>query len=256
MTASAEAPGLAAMLSGRGHAPASPPTRYDVLVVDDDDALREEMAAYLADHGFSVHTARDAIEARKQLEASPVDVVVLDVMLPGEDGLSLCQRLNVQGAPAVLIVSAMADSVDRIIGLELGADDYLAKPIVPRELLARVRALLRRRDKSGAGGSGYSFAGFRLDVVRRELKAPDGDVLMLTPGELSLLGALLENPRRILTRDQLMTMTRGERSSVVDRAIDVQISRLRRKLNAKVEDEVIRTHRGLGYILACMVVRE
>jgi two-component system OmpR family response regulator len=256
MAASAEASSLASMLSGRGLTSTSPSPRYDVLVVDDDDALRDEMAGYLADHGFSVHTARDAAEARKQLEASPMDVVVLDVMLPGEDGLSLCQRLNVQGAPAVLMVSAMADSVDRIVGLELGADDYLAKPIVPRELLARVRALLRRRDKNGGAGAGFSFAGFKLDVVRRELRAPDGDVLMLTPGELSLLGAFLENPRRILNRDQLMAMTRGERPTVVDRAIDVQISRLRRKLNAKVDDEVIRTHRGLGYVLACMVVRE
>ena len=140
------------MLSAPGRPFASPPQGFDVLVVDDDDVLREEMAGYLSEHGFAVHTARDAAEARKQLEASHVDVVVLDVMLPGEDGLSLCQRLNVQGAPSVLMVSAMADSVDRIVGLELGADDYLAKPIVPRELLARVRALLRRRDKSGGGG--------------------------------------------------------------------------------------------------------
>ena len=235
----------------------SPPGSFDVLIVDDDNGLREEMGAYLAEHGFTVHEARNAVEARSRLEANPIDVVVLDVMLPGEDGLSICQKITGPGAPAVLMVSAMADPVDRIVGLELGADDYLAKPIVPRELLARVRALLRRRDKS-AGGAGlaYLFAGFRFDLVRRELRAPDGDVLMLTPGELSLLGAFLEHPRRIISREELLAMTRGDPSGVVDRAIDVQISRLRRKLNAKAQDEVIRTHRGIGYILGCSVVRE
>lgn len=253
MVASAEVRNMTAPVASRSPAPAG---AFDILIVDDDDALRDEMAHYLADHGFSVHDARNAAEARKALESTPIDVVVLDVMLPGEDGLSICQKLSSSSGPAVLMVSAMADSVDRIVGLELGADDYLAKPIVPRELLARVRALLRRRDKTGAPGVAYAFAGFHFDLLRRELRAPDGDVLMLTPGELSLLGVFLDNPRRVISREELLTLTRGDRYSVVDRAIDVQISRLRRKLNAKANDDVIRTHRGVGYILGCAVVRE
>jgi two-component system OmpR family response regulator len=230
----------------------------DILIVDDDDALREEMARYLSESGFTVHEARDAKETRAKLQTAPIQVIVLDVMLPGEDGLSLCRSLAGRKGPSILMLSSMGESIDRILGLELGADDYVVKPVTPRELLARVRAMVRRRSQEpfeSAMGAVYAFEGFRFDILRRQLKAPDGDVLMLTPGELSLLGAFVENPQRVLSRDELATLSRGERPAVMDRAVDLQISRLRRKLNSKSKDEVIRTHRGVGYILDAKVMR-
>jgi two-component system, OmpR family, response regulator len=230
----------------------------DILIVDDDDALREEMARYLSENGFTVHQARDAKETRARLQAAKVQVVVLDVMLPGEDGLSLCRSLAGRTGPSILMLSSMGESIDRIVGLEVGADDYVVKPVSPRELLARVRAMVRRRTQEpfeSAAGATYSFEGFQFDVLRRQLKAPDGDVLMLTPGELSLLGAFVENPQRVLSRDELAVLSRGERPAALDRAVDLQISRLRRKLNAKSRGEVIRTHRGVGYVLDSKVMR-
>jgi two-component system, OmpR family, response regulator len=240
------------VISGPMMDTAPDPQDCDVLIVDDDDALRQEIDRYLTGHGFRVHQARDGKETRAVLKSTAIQVVVLDVMLPGEDGLSICRSLADKKGPSILMLSSMGESVDRILGLELGADDYVVKPVTPRELLARIRALLRRRGREGASpsrGSVYAFSGFRLDIVRRQLKAPDGDVLMLTPGELSLLGAFVENPQRVLSRDDLASLTRGESAVPVERAIDIQISRLRRKLNSKSSEEVIKTHRGLGYIL-------
>ena len=234
------------------------PQDADILVVDDDDQLRQEIADYLGQHGFTVHQARVSLASRAKLKAAPIQAVILDVMLPGEDGLSICRSLAGKKGPSVLMLSSMGESIDRILGLELGADDYVVKPVTPRELLARVRALLRRRRQDGqpaSRGAVYSFAGFRFDMVRRQLKAPGGDVLMLTPGELSLLGAFVENPHRVLSREELVTLSRGEMSTVLDRAIDIQISRLRRKLNSQSLDEVIKTHRGLGYILDARVTQ-
>jgi two-component system, OmpR family, response regulator len=226
----------------------------DILIVDDDDGLRREMAAYLSTHGYRVHQAPEARTARRILKAEPIQLVVLDVMMPGEDGLSLCRGLADEPGPAVLMLSAMGEPLDRVVGLELGADDYVAKPLEPRELLARVRALLRRRGVSGsANGKIYGFAGFRFDILRRRLSAPDGDMLMLTPGELTLLCAFIDNPQVILSREQLFTLTRGEDAPPLDRAVDVQVSRLRRKLNDKSLTEIIKTHRGLGYIFDAKV---
>jgi two-component system OmpR family response regulator len=221
----------------------------DVLIVDDDDGLRREMAAYLAAHGYRVHQAPEARTARRILRSEPIQLVVLDVMMPGEDGLSLCRSLGDEPGPAVLMLSAMGEPLDRVVGLELGADDYVAKPLEPRELLARVRALLRRRGVAGsAKGKVLGFGGFRFDILRRRLSAPDGDLLMLTPGELTLLCAFIDNPQVILSREQLFTLTRGEDAQALDRAVDVQVSRLRRKLNDKAASEIIKTHRGFGYI--------
>lgn len=234
------------------------PQDCDILVVDDDDALRTEMARYFEAQRFKVHLARNAKEARAKLESAPISVMILDVMLPGEDGLSLCKSLSGENGPAILMLSAMGESVDRILGLELGADDYVVKPVTPRELLARVRALLRRRASGGAPARRsaiFAFSGFRLDMVRRQLKAPDGDTLMLTPGELSLMAAFVEHPGQVLTREQLHELARGETTGPVDRAIDIQISRLRRKLNSKSQDEVIKTHRGVGYLLDAKVTQ-
>jgi two-component system OmpR family response regulator len=230
----------------------------DILLVDDDVELRTEMAAYLTLHGYGVHQAADAREARRQLKDQPIKLMVLDVMLPGEDGLSLCRHVAHGEGPSVLMLSAKGESIDRVLGLELGADDYVVKPLAPRELLARVRALLRRRAAAPAAGptrgSVYSFAGFRFDLVRRQLKAPDGDILMLTPGELSLLGAFVEHARVVMSRDELFRLSRGGEAGGVDRAIDIQISRLRRKLNDKSPQEIIKTHRGAGYVLDAEVI--
>ncbi len=235
----------------------SPPRH--VLVVDDDSDLREQVVAYLGEHGYEMHSAADAASMERVLSASPIDVVILDVMLPGEDGLSICRRLSESGGPAIVMVSAMGEEVDRVLGLELGADDYLPKPVSPRELLARVRAVVRRLDEARAGaprkGKTYHFQGFVLDTLRRQLRAPNGTTILLTGGEFSLLSAFLEHPQRVLSRDQLLDMARGGQSEVFDRAIDVQISRLRRKLHACVDEEIIKTHRGAGYLFDARVAR-
>jgi two-component system OmpR family response regulator len=232
-----------------------------ILVVDDDRELREQVSGYLAEHGYEVRSAADAAGMDAALAAGQVDLVILDVMLPGEGGLAICQRLTRNGGPAIIMVSAMGEEIDRVLGLELGADDYLPKPCSPRELLARVRAVLRRREerdsRSGREGGGnlYRFLGYTLDVVRRQLKGPNGSAILLTAGEFSLLSAFLEHPGRILSRDQLIDMARGGEPDVFDRAIDVQISRLRRKLKADDDRDVIRTYRGAGYLFDAKVQR-
>ncbi len=233
------------------------PEAIDLLLVDDDPELRGEMADYLAGHGYVVHQAGDAKSARAALGAHPIRLMVLDVMLPGEDGLTLCRKLRQQTAgPPILMLSAMGESIDRVVGLELGADDYAVKPLPPRELLARVRALLRRQGAApgpSRASAAYAFAGFRLDLARRQLKAPNGMVLQLTPAELSLLGVFMRFPGRILSREELLREARGEEAEVLDRAVDIQISRLRRKLHAQTERELITTARGAGYMLDAKV---
>jgi two-component system, OmpR family, response regulator len=230
-----------------------------VLVVDDDDDLRDQISEYLGQHGYEVASARDGKSLDRALALAPVDLVVLDVMMPGEDGLSLCRRLAEAGGPAIIMLSAMGEEIDRILGLELGADDYLAKPCSPRELLARVRAVLRRREdsrqESAPRGRAYHFLGFTLDGARRQLHAPSGVAILLTAGEFSLLNAFLDNPQRILSRDQLIEKARGADSEVFDRAIDVQISRLRRKLHDCSPQEIIKTYRGAGYLFDAAVTR-
>jgi two-component system OmpR family response regulator len=238
---------------------ATPPETPRILVVDDDEGLRTCIADYLAAEGYGVGVARDAPSMDEALAGAGCDLVVLDVMLPGEDGLSICRRLSEFGGPPVIMLSAAGEEVDRIVGLELGADDYLAKPCRPRELLARVRAVLRRRtdaaDPSQPGKADYGFLGFTLDAARRTLRSPDGVVILLSAGEFSLLLAFLTDPRRILSRDELIEKSKGFDADVFDRAVDVQISRLRRKLNDNVPNEVIRTVRGRGYIFDAAVSR-
>jgi len=231
-----------------------------ILVVDDDPGIRDLVAEFLIRHGYSVDTAADAKAVEKSLARAAPDLVVLDVMLPGEDGLSLCRRLARPDGPAIIMLSAMGEETDRIVGLELGADDYLPKPCNPRELLARVRAVLRRRgEPRGAEESlqaSCEFAGWRLDLVRHELRSPQGVVVNLSSGEFSLLRAFVERPQRILTRDQLLEFARGPSSEAFDRAIDVQISRLRRKLEGGGDGvELIRTVRNEGYLFIPKVTR-
>ena len=237
------------------------PNPARILMVDDDPGIRDVVSDFLGKHGYRVETAGDAAEMERVLARGPVDLIVLDVMLPGEDGLAICRRLatNAAEAPSIIMLSAMGEETDRIVGLELGADDYLAKPCNPRELLARVRAVLRRaeqRNSSPAGGAACEFAGWRLDLVRRELRSPEGVVVNLSSGEFSLLRTFVERPQRVLTRDQLLEFARGPESEAFDRAIDVQISRLRRKLDDGAGgQELIRTIRSEGYMFTAKVKR-
>jgi two-component system OmpR family response regulator len=231
-----------------------------IVVVDDDPGIRELVSDFLGRHGFEVETAADGAGLNRALSEKGADLVVLDVMLPGEDGLQICRRLSGANGPPVIMLSAMGEETDRIVGLELGADDYLPKPCNPRELLARVRAVLRRRGEprfnEGELGAQCEFAGWRLDLVRRELRSPDGVVVNLSGGEFSLLRALVERPERVLTRDQLLDLARGPDSEAYDRAIDVQISRLRRKLDDGGHGgELIRTVRNEGYMFMSKVSR-
>ena len=233
-----------------------PSTAPQVLVVEDDVGLRDEVAEYLSRNGFQAHLASDAQELDSVLASTSVDLIVLDLMLPGENGLSICRRIASPTGPAIIIMSAMGEEVDRVVGLELGADDYVAKPVSPRELLARIRAVLRRRDTAPVGqkaGMVYHFSGFQLDMARRQLRAPTGVLVLLTPGEFSLLSAFLDNPGRVLSRDTLVEQVCGEDADVFDRAIDVQLSRLRSKLKVHGGSTLIRTVRGSGYICDAQV---
>lgn len=225
-----------------------------ILVVDDDPGIRSVVCNYLEEHGYDVETVADGKGLERRLARGRVDLIVLDVMLPGEDGLAICRRLSAEQGPAIIMLSALGSDADRIVGLELGADDYLPKPCNPRELLARVRAVLRRRRGDGRFGASCEFAGWRLDLVRRELHSPDGVLVNLSRGEFMLMQALLERPRRILTRDELLDIARGPDSDSYDRAIDVQVSRLRRKLDDGAgRSELIRTVRNEGYIFDAAV---
>ena len=231
-----------------------------ILVVDDDPGIRDVVSEFLERHGYAVETAADGKEMERALLNRQPDLVVLDVMLPGEDGLAICRRLAKPDGPGIIMLSAMGEETDRIVGLELGADDYVPKPCNPRELLARVRAVLRRRREPKGGedslDAACEFAGWRLDLVRHELRSPDGVVVNLSSGEFSLLRAFVERPQRVLTRDQLLEFARGPQSDAFDRAIDVQISRLRRKLEDKGDTtELIRTVRNEGYIFTPKVSR-
>lgn len=230
-----------------------------ILVVDDDPDLRKLITDFLAGHGYRVLAVDNAAEMRRVIDEQHPDLVILDVMMPGEDGLSAARRLANERGPGVIMLSALGSDTDRIIGLEVGADDYLAKPCNPRELLARVRALLRRRrtSESSASEAGriYEFAGWRLDVVRRDLRDPTGIYINLSDGEFALLRSFVEHPQRVLTRDQLLDWARGGNDEVFDRAIDSQISRLRRKLNDRAHEELIRTVRNEGYMLLPKVTR-
>ena len=234
------------------------PPEPTLLLVEDDAELRTEMAAYLEGAGYVVEQAPDAAVARRILKSAPIELVVLDVNLPGEDGLSLCRSLTDTRGPPILMLSALGESIDRILGLELGADDYVVKPITPRELLARVKALLRRRPRSAsnAGCAAYAFAGFRLELAARQLRAPNGTILLLTHGELAILTALLERPRTVVTREDLAALVRGETPEAVGRGVDLHISRLRRKIQDQTAQEIIRTQRGLGYLLDASVIAE
>lgn len=221
-----------------------------ILVVDDDVALRELIASYLQANGFVVDGCGDGREMRAAIERHAPDLIVLDLMLPGEDGLSLLRVLRASGGPPVIIVSARGDEVDRVIGLEVGADDYLPKPFGPRELLARVRAVLRRGQTPSATTGSISFGPFRLDKLSHTLTRDDVEV-PLTSGEFNLLRIFVEHPNQVLSRDHLVSLLRGFERTPFDRSIDVRITRLRRKIESQPEAPIyLRTVWGEGYLFA------
>lgn len=238
-----------------------------ILVVDDDREIRDLLGRFLAKHTYRVTTAADGREMAKALKDWAIDLIVLDLMLPGEDGLTLCRNLRADSNIPIIMLTAMGEETDRIIGLEMGADDYLAKPFNPRELLARIKAVLRRADSEPGrralrdiedeeGETVMGFAGWRLNLDSRELTSPDGILIQLSGGEYELLAAFVSRPQRVLSREQLLDLARGRDVQPFDRAIDVQVSRLRRKIEADpVNPLFIKTVRGGGYIFTPAVER-
>ncbi len=230
-----------------------------ILVVDDHREIRDAVTRYLEKNGMRATSARDAAEMDAKLAAGHFDLIVLDVMMPGEDGVSACRRLSAQSDVPILMLTALAEDTDRIVGLEVGADDYLAKPFNPRELLARIKAVLRRarRPESSAGtisGRTVSFAHWILDTDRRVLLSKDGEKVPLTTAEFKLLVVFLERPRLVLNRGQLLDLTSGRSARTFDRTIDNQVSRLRRKIERDaLRPEIITTVRGGGYCLSADV---
>ena len=230
-----------------------------LLLVDDEAALREPLADYLVRQGFSVTEAASAAQARSLLMTELPDLVLLDIMMPGEDGLSLCRHLAEAHAIPTILLTAKGEPTDRIVGLEIGADDYVVKPFEPRELVARIRSVLRRSAK-GAGPVAddelFEFEGWRLDPLKRRLSDPEGVMVSISSAEFRLLLAFLEHPRQVLDRDRLLDMVQGREAHLFDRAVDNQVSRLRRKIEADNRNPVlIQTVWGGGYMLAADVRR-
>jgi DNA-binding response OmpR family regulator len=247
--------------SGAMHDSAIAGVQPAILAVDDDPAIRQLIAGYLGDNEFRVLTAATGAEMRRALDEHAIDLVVLDLRLPDEDGMRLARRLREDSAIPIIILTGKQDEADRIMGLELGADDYLTKPFSPRELLARIRAVLRRYQTAlevlpGGGDEprAYRFAGWELNVRTRRLAAPDGGSVELTNGEFSLLQAFCAAPQRVLSREQLLDLSRLHGAEVYDRSIDVQILRLRRKIEPNPSlPTYIKTERGAGYVFSMPV---
>jgi two-component system OmpR family response regulator len=232
-----------------------------ILIVDDHKDIRDLVAKYLQLHGLRVAKAENAAAARRLLPAGAFDLVVLDIMMPGEDGLSLCRHLREATDIPVILLTAMADETDRVVGLELGADDYLTKPFNPRELLARIKAVLRRaqslpRTREPAAGQRLAFDHWVLAVDRRELEGRDQVAVPLSSGEFLLLSAFLNHPNMVLSRDQLLDLTKGRQAALFDRSVDNQVSRLRKKIERDPKNpKLIQTVWGGGYKLASKVSR-
>ncbi|BBT93526.1 DNA-binding response regulator [Aeromonas veronii] len=232
-----------------------------ILVVDDHSEIRDLLKRFLEQHGLRVSCARDGKEMKRLLEEREFDLLVLDLMMPGEDGLTLCRELRVKSNLPIIMLTAMGEETDRIIGLEMGADDYLAKPFNPRELLARIKAVMRRTqaDTQPAAETltrDLRFDRWLLDVNRRELVDEDGVGLSLSTAEFDLLKVFLERPQRVLSRDQLLDLARGREAVAFDRAIDTLVSRLRRKLERDPKNpELIKTIWGGGYMFSADVTQ-
>jgi two-component system, OmpR family, response regulator len=233
------------------------PTR--LLLVDDEPSLRQPLADYLVRQGFVVRQAEDAAKARSALLEDTPDLVLLDIMMPGEDGLSLCRHLSEARDIPVILLTAKGEPTDRIVGLEIGADDYVVKPFEPRELVARIRSVLRRAAKLPPvieEDALYEFEGYLLDPLKRRLTDPEGSVVPISSAEFRLLMAFLTHPRQVLDRDRLLDMVQGREAHLFDRAVDNQVSRLRRKIEVDSRDpKLIQTVWGGGYRLAADVRR-
>jgi DNA-binding response OmpR family regulator len=231
-----------------------------IVVVDDQQEICELVREYLTDEGFRVSTANDGATMREVLAHDPADLVILDLVLPGEDGLSLARELRGQSELGIIMLTGRGETVDRIIGLEMGADDYLSKPFHLRELLARVKSVLRRAASRSAGARGQAprsradFAGWSLDLSSRALTDPRGNEVRLTTGEFDLLAAFVAQPNQVLSRDRLLDLTRHREAGPFDRTIDVQVGRLRRKLEDDPKSpNLIKTVRGGGYLFTAPV---
>lgn len=235
------------------------PAREHLLVVDDDAGIRQLLRDYLQDNGYRVTAVADGKGLRAAVAAAMPDLIILDLMLPGEDGISLCRAVRARSEVPIIMLTARGEETDRVVGLEVGADDYLAKPFSPRELLARVKSVLRRAKSMPPNlrqeeVRWLRFAGWQLDAVTRNLTAPDGVVVPLGATEFRLLRALLDHPGRVLTREQLIELMLSRDAGPFDRALDVQISRLRQRLREDArEPAIIKTVRGQGYVLAAAV---
>ncbi|MGC4242818.1 MAG: response regulator [Herbaspirillum sp.] len=237
-------------------------TNTHILVVDDDRDIRTLLAEYLDSNGLRTLTATNGSEMRRVLEESRVDLIVLDLTLPGEDGLTLCRNLRATSSVPVIMLTARGEPLDRILGLEMGADDYLAKPFEPRELFARIRSVLRRTqalppNMAQPDVATMRFSGWTLDLTARHLVNKDGVVVALSGAEFRLLKVFLDHPNRVLNRDQLLELTQGRESDPFDRSVDIQISRLRQKLGDDARTPtIIKTVRNEGYVLATTVTAE
>lgn len=230
--------------------------RTRILVVDDDPGVREALFDFLASHGYDVSSAGDSREMDRQLARALPDLIVLDYMMPGENGLEVCRRIR-KGGPSIIMLSAKGyDDVERIVGLEAGADDYLGKPFHPRELLARIRSVLRRGEPAAAQPVriGYAFGNWALSLQERSLIDPTGASILLSRGEFGMLKVFVENAQRVLSRDLLAQLMHGPNVETYDRATDLQVSRLRRKLDDS-EGAMIQTVRGEGYLFTPKVRR-
>ena len=233
-----------------------------ILVVDDHSEIRDLLKRFLEQHGMRVSCARDGKEMKRLLDEREFDLLVLDLMMPGEDGLTLCRELRVKSRLPIIMLTAMGEETDRIIGLEMGADDYLAKPFNPRELLARIKAVMRRTQAEiqpvpEALTRDLRFDRWLLDINRRELVDEEGVGMSLSTAEFDLLKVFLERPQRVLSRDQLLDLARGREAVAFDRAIDTLVSRLRRKLERDPKNpEIIKTIWGGGYLFAADVTQE
>ncbi|MFK4003237.1 response regulator [Qipengyuania sp. NPDC077563] len=230
-----------------------------ILLVDDESSLREPLAEYLIGQGFAVIEADSAAAARSRMQTEAPDLVLLDIMMPGEDGLSLCRHLVEARNLPVILLTAKGEAMDRIIGLEIGADDYVAKPFEPRELVARIRSVLRRAERSPnapAEELAYRFEGWTLDPLKRRLIDPEGTLVPISTAEFRMLQAFCDRPRRVLDRDQLLDIVQGREAHLFDRAVDNQVSRLRRKIEADSRHpHFIQTVRGGGYRFGAEVER-
>ena len=238
-----------------------------ILIVDDDGEIRTLLGRYLEKNGLRTTAVADGRAMWQALDRAAFDLIVLDLMLPGDDGLTLCRTLRTRSDIPVIMLTARGEETDRIVGLEMGADDYLPKPFNPRELVARIKAVLRRADRPSGGLAGGSmpqdqgeiliFAGWRLDIGARRLTTPDGVLVPLSAGEFGLLAAFASHPQRVLSRDHLLDLARGREAQPFDRSIDVQVSRLRRKIEEDPGNpQLISTVRGGGYMFTPSVERQ